>query len=172
MALIGFPNRPTLMLEGGVLQRHRTGNGLMNSSPAINSSVAPSGLVHTTRHRSGRLVKKTSTIWPGTIWPRNRSRTPDSEISIVDESSMRPPLLPELVAIGACVVNVMRLPRRNVSSLGDIGSGGETMLSAATCQMPWAQIEQSPTYLPATIRKKTNQMDGADTTHDNASRSS
>jgi hypothetical protein len=145
-----------------------SGNGPMNSSPAINSLVAP-GLVHTTRHRSGRLVRKTSTIWPGTIWPRNRSRTPESDILIVDESSMRPPP-PEPVANGACNVNVTRLPRRNASSLGDMESEGETILSVAPCQVPRAHIEQSPTYPSATIRKRSNRMDSADANHDNRSR--
>ena len=98
-------------LEGGVLRRRGSGNGQMNSSPAIKSLLTLAGLVHTTRHRSGRLLKKTSTIWPGTIWPRNRSRTPNPERSIVDESLMRPPL-PEPVDNGALVVNVTRLPRR------------------------------------------------------------
>jgi hypothetical protein len=98
-------------MERAVLRRHGWGSGRMNSSPAVTSLVTPDGLVHTTRHCSGRLVKNTSTILPGSIWPCNRSRTPNSEISIVDEFALRTPL-PVLVDIGACNVIVTRLARR------------------------------------------------------------
>ena len=98
-------------LERGVSCHQGSGNGRMNSSPAVTSLVTPDGLVHTTRHCSGRIVKNTSTILPGSIWPCNRSRTPNSEISIVDEFSLRTPL-PVLVDIGACNVIVTRLACR------------------------------------------------------------
>ena len=98
-------------LEEGVWRLRGSGNGQMNSSPAINSLLILVGLVHTTRQRSDRLLKKTSTIWPGTIWPRNRSRTPHPERSSVDESLMRPPL-PEPVNNGALMVSGTRLTRR------------------------------------------------------------
>ncbi len=135
-------------LEAGISLRRGSGSGQINSSPAMSSLLTPADFVQTTRHFSGRLFKKTSTIWPGWIWPRNRSRTPDSERSIVDASSMRSPM-PEPVAKAARVENTTRLPRRKFWSLEGIVSRFKARSFTPSCQVPSTYIRLVLTCRPA-----------------------
>jgi hypothetical protein len=73
-----------------------SGKGRRNWSPAMRSLFSGDGPTQTTRHCSGRWLRNSSTSWSGSISAPNRTRTPDSERSIVDEFSITPPL-PETV---------------------------------------------------------------------------